>query len=378
MPNTLQQFLSGMQGMGNIRAQQQQEQMRQAEFDRFTNIQNLRSMAQGAMEARGITDPVKQDAYLRARISNIKARGGDPRDTIEALQTPFEKRGQIYDNVIHIAERMGAIDYLPRDMRAGVDVSTGAGKGFAPDIGTYVNQQTGETLDVNTRDPQARDAAMKAGFAPVGPRERGYGVEIGKEAAKRETEIVKGAGKARGTLSTLNTMKNLLGQFRAGKFAKAGKELQQYVSALGLQVDVKGLAAKEAFHSMAEQLALQSRNMGEGMVLAGQMSDKDVQFLRDMNPQLVLTDAGNRAIIKIRSKIAQRQIDIAKDLREFKKRMKGRFDPTEFEGFVQEKYSNKNMFDDKDTRILTGRGTTGTKTDLEGMSNEELLRMLGD
>ena len=86
-----------------------QQQSQQAELDRFTNEDNLKSMVQGALQIQNITNPMEQDAFLNRRIQEITARGGDPRDTIELLQTPPEQRKSVIDNVIGIGERFGVI-----------------------------------------------------------------------------------------------------------------------------------------------------------------------------------------------------------------------------------------------------------------------------
>ena len=93
---------------GGLQLKQQQQ-----EIDRFTNEDNLKSMVQGALQIQNITDPIEQDAFLTKRIKDIQARGGDPRDSIELLQTPPEQRKSIIDNVIGIGERFGVIKAPP-------------------------------------------------------------------------------------------------------------------------------------------------------------------------------------------------------------------------------------------------------------------------
>lgn len=92
------------QQQGTLQIQQQQQ-----EIDRFSQEANLKSMVQGALEFKGITNPVDQEAFLNKRIKDITARGGDPRDTIELLQTPPEQRQAVVDNVIGLGERFGII-----------------------------------------------------------------------------------------------------------------------------------------------------------------------------------------------------------------------------------------------------------------------------
>jgi hypothetical protein len=218
------------------------------------------------------------------------------------------------------------------------------GSEFAPDIETYINNETGESIDINVRDQKAIDLAKQKGFEPISPETRGYGVAIGKASAEREAAINADSAKARSQITTLDAMDQLLDRFETGKLSKVGMTVQQYANAIGLPVDVKELGDKEAFNAIAEQLALQSRNMGEGMVLAGQMSDRDVQFLRDMNAQLVISKGGNKKIIRMRKKIAKRNNEVASLMRKFKKENKGRFDATAFDGYLEKNFGKSSIF----------------------------------
>jgi hypothetical protein len=215
---------------------------------------------------------------------------------------------------------------------------------YAPDQQTWINNETRKEISINVRDPQQRQLAEEAGYSPVSPLEKGYFGEAGELSAKREDAIMKSATKARSQIVTLETMNRLLDRFESGKLAGIEKQLQQIGEAFGMAVDLKDLGAKEAFTAVTEELALRSRNMGEGMVLAGQMSDRDVQFLKDMNPQLVISKGGNRLIINIRKAIAKRESDIAGLVRQFKKENQGIFDQTAFGGYVEEKMGKSTIF----------------------------------
>jgi hypothetical protein len=215
---------------------------------------------------------------------------------------------------------------------------------YAPDIQQYQNAETGEVINVDVRNPGQIELAKKAGFSPIGPEQRGYGTEIGKKNAIRESKINEESAIARSQVATLDAMDNLLDRINTGKLAKVQMNLQQYANSLGLPVDVKNLGAKEAFNALGEQMALQSRNLGEGMVLAGQMSDRDVQFLRDMNAQLVMSKAGNKMILGVRKAIARRQNEVSNLMREFKTKNKGRFDATSFDAYLSERFGKESIF----------------------------------
>jgi hypothetical protein len=228
------------------------------------------------------------------------------------------------------------------------------GTEYAPDMQMFEKPDTGEVISVDVRNPQNVKSAENNGFTLIGPERRGYGTAIGKANAEKEKKVIDESNVARSQVATLKTMDQLLDRFETGKLTKIQMTLQQYANALGLPVNVAQLSDKEAFNAMGEQLALQSRNQGEGMVLAGQMSDRDVQFLRDMNPQLILTTSGNKKLIRIRTALAQRQSDIANLLRQYKAENKGRFDATGFDAYVGSRIGKQSIFGIPDGSQLIG------------------------
>lgn len=223
-------------------------------------------------------------------------------------------------------------------------------KGFAPDMEIFINRQTGEEIPVNMRNQLEVEGAMSKGFSPVGPEERGYSVEFGKSSAKFEAGIIEGASKSLSEIATLDTMDQLLDRFTSGKFTPAFEELQSYANAFGLPIDTKNLGAKESFDAISSQLALQSRHMG----MTGPMSDKDIEFLKVMNPQLITSKGGNRTIIKIRKKMAERENRKADLLRQYKQEHKGRFDPTEFNSYLATEFKKESIFGIPDGSVYVG------------------------
>jgi hypothetical protein len=236
--------------------------------------------------------------------------------------------------------------YEKEDYKASLrsKATSSGGSEYAPDIQQYEKPETGEVIPIDVRNQQAVKSAENNGFTLIGPERRGYGVAAGKANAEKEQKVNSESNVARNQVATLKTMDQLLDRFETGKLTKIQMTLQQSANALGLPVNVAQLSDKEAFNAMGEQLALQSRNQGEGMVLAGQMSDRDVQFLRDMNPQLILTTSGNKKLIRIRMALAQRQSDIAKVMRQYKAENKGRFDSTGFEAYMEKNFSKSSVF----------------------------------
>lgn len=226
---------------------------------------------------------------------------------------------------------------------------------YAPDMQTWVNDKTGQDMTVNARDQKQVSDAQRMGFSPESSADRGYGMERGKENAKAEGEINTASAQAAQKMVTFTGMEQLLDRFTSGKLANVQKSLMQYADALGVPVDVSKLGGMEAFNAIANQMALESRNLGEGMVLAGQMSDRDVQFLKDMNPQLIISKGGNKLIINMRKKLAERQVDLGRQMRKFKKENGGRFDETAFREYLDQSRNADSIFGIPDGAMATGK-----------------------
>jgi hypothetical protein len=257
-------------------------------------------------------------------------------DEWQSLQ-PMEIAGQTV--LPQVNKRTGLVKY-EKFKKPGTDKDGG----FAPDQETWVSNDGSKTRTVNVRDPKDVAKAEAEGFRAVGPKQRGYFRQEGRSGAEYVSEVSKASAKARASVTTLDTMGQLLDRFESGKLAKWKMKIQQWANAFDIPVDATNLSSKEAFQAMAEQLALQSRNMGEGMVLAGQMSDRDVQFLRDMNPQLVISKGGNRLIINMRKSIAKRNSEIAKLAKEYRDKNNGVVDQLGFEEYVSQKFSKTSIF----------------------------------
>ncbi len=282
------------------------------------------------------------------------AKQGGPQLVRKGLEVLRQKYGlnPLYKDMILRKERSLAAQQGPEAMQRQAYIETGAppavssGKEreFAPDVETWINPETGEAIPVNVRDEAERDRLFNEGYRPISPEMRGYGVERGKLAAQSEKVIIDDANKATSQIATLNTLEGLLDRMETGRLANWRKSIQQIANSFDIPIDTANLAAKEAFTALTNELALRSRNLGQGMVLAGQMSDQDVKFLQDMNPQLILSKAGNKLLIKIRKKLAERQAQVVKLLYEFKKKNRGIFDPLKFRIYTEERLGKDPVF----------------------------------
>ncbi len=190
-------LISGFQAGQKFRAGQLAKTQQQREMERFLDRSNLESTVRGALQFRTIADPTQQDAFLRDRIAEIESRGGDPRDTVELLNTPYEKRQGVVDNLINIGERFKIIG---RDPATGV-VKFGQPRAGITPTGEQAFFQTSPTGEVRRVE----------GFAPI-PKEGetietlpGGGVRITRGKGGKSKRYTEGQSKAGGFAFRLNT-----------------------------------------------------------------------------------------------------------------------------------------------------------------------------
>jgi hypothetical protein len=303
--------------------------------------------------ASNLLSGVKDDKTLTTAKGLFSARYPEYAGTVERLMPTYneETKNLIINTLKTNKQKYGFHNPTPGseiwigDEKKGQVAAANKGtvdKGFAPDTEMYIKPETGETKPVNVRNELEVAGAEALGFYAPSPLDEGYLRELGKRSAEYESDVMDYAQKARGKIDSLRAMNDLLDRFESGKLKKLGMRFQQYANAFGLPVDTENLSAAEVFDALANKLTQQARAGDRpGETLAGQMSDRDVQFLRDMNPQLILSKGGNRKLIRMYIKLAERGIERARHLRTYKKVNKGRFTATGFEEYMAQ-YADKN------------------------------------
>lgn len=120
-------------------------------------------------------------------------------------------------------------------------------------------------------------------------------------------KIVENAGTAQNKLGNLATMSALLdGGMTTGRMEALTEPMRGYAASIGIG-DAENLSQQELFKAISNRLALQARGSGE---MAGAMSDRDIQFLQRMVPRLDSTPQGNRLMIDLATRQAQREIQL--------------------------------------------------------------------
>ncbi|GAA4108931.1 hypothetical protein ACFFTN_01520 [Aminobacter aganoensis] len=152
--------------------------------------------------------------------------------------------------------------------------------------------------------------------------ERGYDKTVGEEYGKRFMASQDDEKAANRTITALNVMAKSMEDpnFYSGSGAEIVTKLKRAAVAMG--ADPESVSSTETFNAMAKQAALDSM----GGSLGSGFSNADRDFVTDQVPTLGNTPQGNRALIEVQKKIAQRKIQIAKLARDYAKGNEGRID----------------------------------------------------
>lgn len=199
------------------------------------------------------------------------------------------------------------------------------------------------------KDPayqQFQMAKAKAGASRVNVetrQETEFGKALGKQQGETYADLMKSDAMASSNLNKLSRLESLLqSSGNTGKLTPAVVELKAAAESLGFKVDPR-LPFQQAAQALSNEIALGLRNPAGGAGMPGALSDRDREFLQNMVPNLAKTPEGNRMLIQTMKKLAQREKEIAKLAREYRKKT-GRFDEGFYDALAE--YSAKNpLFD---------------------------------
>jgi len=136
----------------------------------------------------------------------------------------------------------------------------------------------------------------------------------GKQFAERYVAMNDNAIKALGNLASLAAMEQAISN--PAVYTGAGGESIQGLRQIGVAfgadpAEINAVADGEVVQSVSRQLALMLRDPSSGAGMPGAMSDSDRAFLVSMVPGLAMSPEGNRRLIEVAKRVAQRQIQIA-------------------------------------------------------------------
>lgn len=202
---------------------------------------------------------------------------------------------------------------------------TGEFKPFSPnaqpgvwkDIGGGMQQNsiTGERKPV---DPSLVKQSIGVNLPPQQTEEQ---KKVGGFYGDTYTDLQKAAIQAPAKIGKLDQIETLLNKAYTGTGAETWLDLKKAAQGLGLGIDLpENIGAAEAAKALSNEMALQLRNPAGGAGMPGALSDPDRQFLVSMTPGMAQTPQGRKQLIDAHRKIAERDQDVAKMARDYRKK----------------------------------------------------------
>lgn len=152
--------------------------------------------------------------------------------------------------------------------------------------------------------------------------EKANDIEVAKAVGKDFAAIQDGGMKAQARINKLDRMEQLIKGIETGTLRPALAETYNIAESFGIHLDPR-LGDQQAFEALSNELALNARNTAEGGGMPGAMSDADRKYLKNTVPGLSQSPEGNQKLIDIHRKIAKREVEIAKESREYLRKNKG-------------------------------------------------------
>lgn len=142
--------------------------------------------------------------------------------------------------------------------------------------------------------------------------EKKFAEKMGEEQAKRYVQYQTAADSARKSKEQYAIAEKALDSgLETGTGADMMLAARKAGQFFGADVDEDKIAAAEALKAASNQMAMLKRNPESGMGLPGSVSDRDLQFLKDADFNLGTSRDGNKLIIKIAKRMAERQEQVA-------------------------------------------------------------------
>lgn len=186
----------------------------------------------------------------------------------------------------------------------------------------------------------------KAGATRVdaGVRMEGeFSKKLGQQYGEMYADMMRSDFNAPSNIAKYQRLGSLLSQVNTGKFVGTTTDLKAAAKGLGFDLTAMGVADNvapaQASRMLSNQLALELRNPAGGAGMPGAMSDSDRQFLVQMVPNLENDPGAVPTMIEYRTKLAQRDREVARLARQFRQKNNG-FNDGFFEELAQ--WSEKN------------------------------------
>ena len=166
------------------------------------------------------------------------------------------------------------------------------------------------TYDASGKQMSTFNAPDTAGTVVNLGGEKEFAKDQAKSFSTRLNEAIAAGNQSRGNIASMDRMLNMLETIPEGELGVAAGlklELSKLGKALGLEVDTKNIATKEAFQAQSMELVLAKVEQ-----MKGALSDKELGFLQSMAPGLSTTKDGSRLLIMIAKDRAAKQAEFVR------------------------------------------------------------------
>lgn len=382
-PNKMLEYSLANPQYGEIINQQmgiQNEQQRQEKLD-FTAK---------ALTAR----PESVPAIFDEHIEQIKARGGDPSNTIKAkqeyLENPEEEIKELEAYYV-TQDPKNAPSIIEYRQKAGLSAiskarpTTGKGSGTYtdPDVPSDVrsamwydevatpeqrrifDKNKGSSLPIEKQIENAVKLSEAKGNQEALNLEKKQGVQELSAISKKTPELNKES-------ADLSRLERLSEEAFAGGGAKFKMATAKLLDNIG--INVTGLSESEQFEALSNALVLDKSQQ-----MSGALSEGDRQFLISTMPALSNTKKGRAEMIGYAKALNKRNKEYAKQARQFKKR-NGYFSLPEFNEEFQAWADENPLFPEvrqSTPNEIMAPTVTPNADNLSDLSDEDLLMGLG-
>lgn len=168
--------------------------------------------------------------------------------------------------------------------------------------------------------PQGPQAGGGMGFSRPGGAQ--FSEKLGAKMGDFYADILAADVEAPKTLAKYERLGGLLANVNTGKFKGTITDLKAAAKSIGMDVSLIGddIAPAQAATALSNQLALELRSPAGGAGMPGAMSDQDRAFLTRMVPNLENDPGAIPLMVEYRKKLAQRDQQVAKLARQYRKR----------------------------------------------------------
>lgn len=152
-----------------------------------------------------------------------------------------------------------------------------------------------------------------------------FNEKVGAEFGDIYAGLIRADLSAPQTIAKYDRLGSLLANVNTGKYKGTTASIKAAAKSLGFDLDALGvgddLAPTQAALALSNQLALELRNPAGGAGMPGALSDKDREFLVQSVPGIENDPSAIPLMIDYRKKLAQREQQVAKRARAYKKRV---------------------------------------------------------